>query len=109
MRICLIDNRSCGMLAPEATGYVGELGPALAEDHRVTILTIEPGFRRLPGSIGRVRHSLSQSQPEVVHLNNLTGLTLAGIMLAIGSDIEPFRPTIVLGMHDDRLLRRNVS
>ena len=30
-------------------------------------------------------------------------------MLAIGSDIEPFRPTIVLGLHDDRLLRRALA
>ncbi|TMD39562.1 MAG: hypothetical protein E6I88_12025 [Chloroflexi bacterium] len=109
MRICLIDNRSAGVLVPEAAGYVGELGPALAEDQRVTILTIEPGLRRLPGTTARVRRSLSQNQPEIVHLNNLTGLTLAGIMLAIGSDIEPFRPTIVLGLHDDRLLRRALA
>src|SRR5437016_1424831 len=89
MRICLIDNRSAGVLVPEAAGYVGELGPALAEDQRVTILTIEPGLRRLPGTTARVRRSLSQNQPEIVHLNNLTGLTLAGSPTPIADCSSP--------------------
>jgi hypothetical protein len=105
MRICLIDSRSAGALSPEAAGYVGELGPALAEDNRVTVLTIEPGLHQLPWTMARVRRALGASEAEIVHLNNLSGLTLAGILVAIGNDVEPFRPTIVLGIHDDRLLR----
>jgi hypothetical protein len=109
MRICLIDSRSAGARPPEAAGYVGELGPALAEDHRVTILTVEPGVRRLPETIARLRRALGQSQAEIVHLNNLDGLALAGITFAIGSDVEPFRPTVVLGLHDDQLLRNAIA
>lgn len=109
MRICLIDNRSVGDLSPEAAGYVGELGPALAEDNRITILTVELGLRRLPWTMARVRRALGATQAEIVHLNNLGGLTLAGIVFAIGSDVEPFRPTVVLGLHDDRLLRKGIA
>lgn len=108
MRICLIDNRQPGPLSEQSAGYVAELGPALAEDHKVAILTLEPRLVSLPNAVMRLRRALATNHPEIVHANNLSGLSLAAARLAIGSDAAPFQPALVLGLHDGRLRGRSV-
>ena len=109
MRICVIDNRQAGQLSEEAAGYVAELGPALAEAHKVAILTLEPRLVSLPNSVMRLRRAIALNHPEIVHLNNVSGLLLAGVRVTIGSDAAPFQPALVLGLHDDRLRRRSAA
>ena len=108
MRIALLDNRQANLVGQAAT-YVAELGPQLATDHRVTILTIEPGLRHLLHELRRVRRMVAADQPEVVHVNNLSGLALAAVVWAL--DHQPVKGSqpIALGIHDDRLLRHRVA
>lgn len=109
MRICLVDNRQPGPISSEAAGYVGELGPALAEEHKVAVLQLDPGAVALPNTVLRLRRAIAREQPEIVHLNQVSGLMLAGIRVAVGSDAAPFQPVLVLGLHDDRLRRRSAG
>ena len=109
MRICLIDNRQPGPVSGEAAGYVAELGPALADEHKVSILTLEPGLFSLANTVIRLRRTISTNNPEIVHLNHVTGSLLAAVRFAVGSDAGPFRPVLVLGLHDDRLRRRSAG
>lgn len=109
MRICLIDNRRPGTVSDEAASYVAELGPALAEEHKVAILTLDPGLASLPQTVLRVRRAISSGHPEIVHLNQATAVMLLAVRLAAGSDAAPFQPALVLGLHDDRLRRRSLA
>jgi hypothetical protein len=104
MRICLLDNSRAGA-ADEPAAYVGELGPALAEEHRVAILTLEPGLAHWLKARRRVRRMLATERPDIIHLNNLSGLTLAAVLAAVGAQPATLQPPTVVGLHDDRLLR----
>lgn len=109
MRICLVDNRRPGPVSGEVAGYVAELGPVLAEDHKVTILALDPQLLSIADTVMRLRRTIFATGPEIVHLNNVRGLLLAAVRLAVGSDAAPFQPALVLGLHDDRLRRRSAG
>lgn len=89
--------------------YVAKLGPQLATEHRVTILTIQPGIRHLPVAVGRVRRMIAVDAPEVIHLNHLAGQALAAVLWAIDQQRVTSSLPIALGIHDDRLLRHSVA
>ena len=104
MKICLLDNSQAGA-GDEPAAYVGELGPALAEEHRVAMLTLQPGLAHWLTARRRVRRMLASERPDIMHLNNLSGLTLAAVLAAVDAQPATLQPPIVIGLHDDRLLR----
>jgi hypothetical protein len=103
MRITLVDGRPAH--SSQATDYVAELGPILAEEQQITILTLAPGVANFPASYHRLRQNLLTDRPEIVHLNNLNGSSLAAVTLAIGNLASAFQPALAITLHDDRLFR----
>lgn len=101
MKILLVDNRSTRSSADGAAIYVAQLGPALAEEHRVDILTVEGQLPQVVGCLSRLRRAVSHDRPDVVHLNNLSGLTLLSVLWAI-----PKETAVAMSLHDYRLLER---
>jgi glycosyltransferase involved in cell wall biosynthesis len=99
VKICLVDNRSPNSLADGAAVYVAQLGPALAQDHRVSVVTLKPGTAHLLRAIRAIRRMIVSDQPDVVHLNNLSGLTPAAVLWAIDDRIP-----VALSLHDYRLI-----
>jgi hypothetical protein len=106
MKICLIENRAPGELPAAAAGYVAELGPALTDEHRVSILTVDPGIAHWLATNLRTRRCLKQDASEIVHVNNLTGAALGAVIDALGAVPQTFKPQLVIGLHDERLLSR---
>lgn len=102
MRIALLDGHPAGGDEP---AYVAELGPVLAEQHRVTIVTLTPGILNLPATVGRIRRCLLTDRPEVLHLNHLDSAALAGALAGVSAVAPAFQPPIALTLHDDRLLK----
>jgi hypothetical protein len=100
VKICLIDTRKAPLIADGVATYVGSLTPALAEDHRVTIVTIQPGLLHLPGTTAAIHRVIEHDRPDVLHVNNLVGPELAAILWA-DSSVAP----VALTLHDDQLLR----
>jgi Glycosyl transferases group 1/Glycosyl transferase 4-like domain len=96
----LVDNRQPASCADGAAIYVGQLAPALAEDHQLTILTVPPRVSQAGSALGAIRRAMAAERPEIVHLNNLAGLSLAAVLWAVGDRIP-----VALSLHDDRLLR----
>jgi hypothetical protein len=101
MKICLVDNRLPNSLADGAAVYVAQLGPALAQNHRVSVVTLKPGPPHLLQAIRATGRMIANDQPDVVHLNNLSGLTLAAVLWAIDN-----RFPLALSLHDYRLIDR---
>ena len=99
MRILLVDHRNPASRADGAAVYVGQLAPALAEDHRLTIVTVSPRLVEPGSAVGAIRRAMASAQPEIVHLNNLAGLSLGAVLWAIGD-----RTPVALSLHDYRLL-----
>jgi hypothetical protein len=100
MKICLVDSRKAPVIADGIATYVGSLMPSLAEDHRITIVIVEPGVLHLPGTTAAIHRVIENDRPDVLHVNNLLGSELAAILWA-DSNVAP----VALTLHDDRLLR----
>lgn len=101
MKICLVDSRKAPLIADGVATYVGSLVPHLAEDHRVTIVTVNPGLLHLPGTTAAIYRAIEPGRPDVVHVHNLVGPELAAILWAVSSAIP-----VALTLHDDQLLER---
>jgi hypothetical protein len=99
MKILLVDNRQPRSKADGAALYVPQLAPALAQEHQVAVITVQPGVLHVPETIGRIRRVIESEPPDLVHLNNLAGLSLVTTLWAIG-DVMP----VAMSLHDYRLL-----
>ena len=104
MKICLLDSAASELLTGDAATYVGQLGPALAEEHRIRIVSVKPGIARALPTAVKLRRVLAADHPEIVHINNLSGLPLAAVLYAVAS--VTLSPAVAIGLHDDLLLRR---
>jgi glycosyltransferase involved in cell wall biosynthesis len=128
MKICLVNNLYPPIAQGGAEIYVGQLARALAEDHQVVVVTTEPGFhlapRRETTAEGIVVYRLApffraidlyhpqiaaamsaimrRERPEVTHLHNWVGLSLAALLSGIPSS-APHIP-VAMTLHDDSLL-----
>ena len=101
MKILLVDNRRPLSMADGAAVYVPQLAPALAEEHSVVIVTVEPGILHVPRTAAAIRRAIATERPDLIHLNNLAGLSLGVVLRAIGE-----RTPLVMSLHDYRLLAR---
>ena len=101
MRILLVDNRQPVSMADGAAVYVPQLAPALAQEHRVVIVTVQPGALHLARAANAIRRPIESERAELVHLNNLAGLSLGAVLWAVGD-----RTPVVMSLHDYRLLDR---
>ena len=99
MKILLVDNRQPRSKADGAALYVPQLAPALAQEHRVAVITVQPGVPHIPETISRIRRVIASEPPDLVHLNNLAGVSLVATLWAIG-DVMP----VAVSLHDYRLL-----
>jgi hypothetical protein len=102
VKILLLDRESALGLDEPAASYVGELAPVLAEDHRVSVLTVKPNLLRIPSTTARVRRAVLEERPDILHINNLSGAALTAIVFVINEGA--YQPAMALGLHDDRLL-----
>lgn len=141
MKICLITNLYPPTVQGGAEIYVAQLARALSQEHRVVVITTEPGlhirprrdaadgitvyrlaplnvahltslphhlvpqaaFRAIdlahPQVAATVATILAKEQPDVVHIHNWVGLSLAAIMSAISD-----RRAVALTLHDYALV-----
>jgi len=99
MKILLVDNRQPRSKADGAALYVPQLAPALAQEHRVAVITLQPGVLHVPETITRIRRVIASEPPDLVHLNNLSGVSLVAVLWAIG-DVMP----VAMSLHDYRLV-----
>jgi hypothetical protein len=99
MKICLVDSRKAPLIADGVATYVGSLTPVLADDHRVRIVTVEPGLLHLPRTTAAIYRAIEGDRPDVLHVNNLVGLELAAILWAVSSATP-----VALTLHDEQLL-----
>jgi len=106
MRICLVDARSSDGLPEEAASYVGWLAPALAEEHRVTILTVQSTPLGVLAFSRRLRRAPLAERPDIIHFNNLAGITLGMLTLILREQVAS-SPALVLGIHSELLLQRD--
>jgi glycosyltransferase involved in cell wall biosynthesis len=128
MKICLVSNLYPPVLEGGAEIYVGRLARALTEDHRVVVVTTEPGFhsgpRREVSPEGIVVYRLAplfrafdlyhpqiaatmsdiikRERPDLVHVHNSKGLSLAAILSSVPSS-APHTP-VAMTLHDYGLL-----
>ena len=108
MRICLVDGTSAAGVPGEAAAYVAELGPVLAEDHKVTIVTVDSGLLGTLRALRRLRKALAADRPELVHINNVSGWPLVLLLLVI-RETGIVRPALALGIHGESLHRRQLG
>src|SRR2546430_2617000 len=128
VKICLVSNLYPPVLEGGAEIYVGRLARALAEDHQVVVVTTEPGFHsgprrevtpegivvyRLaplfrafdlyhPQIAATVSNIIKRERPDVVHVHNSKGLSLAAILSSVPSS-APHIP-VAMTLHDYGLL-----
>jgi len=128
VNICLVSNLFPPNAQGEAEVYVGTLARALAGEHRVVVVTTEPGahleprreitldgvivyrlapfFRALdlyhPQVAGTMSRIIKQERPDLVHVHNWRGISLAAILSSIPSS-APHIP-VAMTLHDDGLL-----
>ena len=128
MNICLVSNLFPPIVQGEADVYVGELARALAGDHRVVVVTTEPGghlqshrestsegvivyrlapfFRALdlyhPQVAATVSEILKRERPDLVHVHRWKGLSLAAVLSGVPSS-APHIP-VAMTLHDNELL-----
>ena len=128
MNICLVSNLFPPNVQGEAEVYVGELARALAGEHRVVVVTTEPGthlqprreitsegvivyrlapfFRAFdiyhPQVAATVSDIIKRERPDLVHIHNWKGLSLAAVMSSIPSS-APHIP-VAMTLHNDALL-----
>jgi len=99
MKILLVDSRRPLSMADGAALYVPQLAPALAQEHRVVIVTVQPGVVHVPQTINAIRRAIAPDRPDLAHVNNLAGLSLCTVLWAIGD-----RTPAAMSLHDYRLL-----
>jgi len=142
VKICLVSNLYPPIVQGGAEIYVGRLARALAEDHRVVVITSEPGahlsprrevspegvvvHRLAPLNISHLTHLphhlvpqgifraidlyhpqvaatvgdiLARERPDVVHIHNWVGLSLAATLTAAGDRIP-----VAMTLHDYALV-----
>lgn len=128
MKICLVSNLFPPNGQGEAEVYVSMLARALAAEHRVVVVTTEPGahleprreltldgvtvYRLAPFLRGfdvyhpQVAWSVSgiikRERPDLVHIHNWRGISLAAVLSSIPSS-APHVP-VAMTLHDDSLL-----
>lgn len=128
MNICLVSNRFPPVGQGEPEVYVAKLSRALAREHRVVVVTTEPGAhlqpRREVTSDGVIVYRLApffrafdfyhpqvaatmsdiikRERPDLVHLHNWAGLSLAAVLTSIPTS-APHIP-VAMTLHDDGLL-----
>jgi glycosyltransferase involved in cell wall biosynthesis len=128
VNICLVSNLFPPNVQGEAEVYVGELARALAGEHRVVVVTTEPGshlqprrestsdgvivyrlapfFRALdlyhPQVAAAMSEIVKRERPDLVHVHNWRGLSLAAVMSTVPSS-APHIP-VAMTLHDDGLL-----
>jgi hypothetical protein len=108
MRICLVDGTAAAGVPAEAAAYVPELGPVLAEDHKITIVTVDSGLLGRLRALRRLRKAMAADRPELVHINNVSGWTLVVLLLVI-RETGTVAPALALGIHSDALLRAHLG
>lgn len=91
MKICLYrDPTAAG--SPDVEAYLSQLAGVLAQDHQVTFVS----------SLTALRDRLRRDRPDVLHLNQAAGLTLARLLRsAHGRQFD--RVPVALTLHDYRL------
>jgi glycosyltransferase involved in cell wall biosynthesis len=128
VKICLVSNLYPPLVHGGPEIYVGRLAKALAEDHLVVVVTSEPGFQLAPRrevtGEGIVVYRLAplfrvfdlyhpqvattmsgiikRERPDVVHIHNWMGLSLAAVLSSIPTN-APHTP-VAMTLHDNRLL-----
>ena len=139
MKICLVSNLYPPLVQGGAEIYVGRLARALAQDHRVIVVTSEPGahlapsrevsadgtivYRLAPLNVAHLarlpRHLfpraafrtvdfyhpqvaramtdvIARERPDVIHIHNSVGLSLAAVLSAAGAGRVP----VAMTLHD---------
>ncbi len=128
MNIWLVSNLFPPIDQGEAEVYVGELARALAAEHRVVVVTTEPGahleprreitpdgltvYRLAPFLRGfdlyhpqvaaSISHIIKRGRPDLVHIHNWRGISLAAVLSSIPSSAS--RVPVAMTLHDDSLL-----
>jgi Glycosyl transferase 4-like domain len=128
MNICLVSSLFPPNGQSETAAYVGTLAGALAAEHRVVVVTTEAGAhwqpRREVTSDGVIVYRLApffrafdlyhpqvaatmsgvikRERPDLVHVHNWVGLSLAAVLSSIPSS-APHIP-VAMTLHDSRLL-----
>jgi glycosyltransferase involved in cell wall biosynthesis len=145
VKICLVTNLYPPLVQGGAEIYVDRLARALAREHRVVVISTEPGFHVSPrvevstegitvyrlapfnvAHLTRLPHRfaaqaafraidlwhpqvaltmariLRREEPDVVHIHNWIGLSLAGVLSAIR--VHAPRPAVAMTLHDYSLL-----
>jgi glycosyltransferase involved in cell wall biosynthesis len=128
MNICLVSNLFPPNGQGEAALYVGNLARGLAAEHRVVVVTTEPGahleprreitpdavtvYRLAPFLRGldlyhpqiaaSMSHVIKRERPDLVHIHNWRGISLAAVLSSIPSS-APHLP-VAMTLHDDSLL-----
>ena len=128
MKICLVSNLYPPLVQGGAEIYVGRVARALAGEHKVVVVTTDPGFhwapRREITSDGVIVYRLApffrafglyhpqvaatmsdiikRERPDLVHVHNWMGLSLAAILSSIPTN-APHTP-VAMTLHDDGLL-----
>ncbi len=128
MNICLVSNLFPPTAQGEAPVYVGELARALAGEHRVVVVTTEPGthlqprreitpegvivyrlapfFRAFdlyhPQVATAMSDIIKRERPDLVHVHNWRGLSLAAVLSSVPSS-APHIP-VAMTLHDYGLL-----
>ena len=128
MNICLVSNLFSPVGQGDPEGYVGTLARTLAAEHRVVVVTTEAGahlqprrevmldgvivyrlapfFRAFdlyhPQVATTMSHIIKRERPDLVHVHNWMGLSLAAILSSIPTS-APHIP-VAMTLHDSRLL-----
>ena len=128
MNICLVSSLFPPDSPSETAFYVGTLAHALAAEHRVVVVTTEAGthlqprrevtpdgvivyrlapfFRAVdlyhPQVAATMSHIIQRERPDLVHVHNWTGLSLAAVLSSIPTS-APHIP-VAMTLHDARLL-----
>jgi glycosyltransferase involved in cell wall biosynthesis len=104
VKILLVDDRQPRSRVTGAALYVPQLAPALAEEHRVAVVTVQPGALHLPQTTSAIQRAITAERPDLVHLNNLAGVSLGAVLWAVGD-----RTSLAISLHDYRLLTEPVA
>ena len=95
MKICLVDSRHPSTASDGAAIYVPQLAPALAEAHRVTVVTVGNGPHEMPAAANAIHNVIDRDRPDLLHVNNLAGTPLATVMWAAGNHLP-----LAISLHD---------
>ena len=104
MKILLVDDRQPRSRAGGAALYVPQLAPALADEHRVAVVTVQPRALHVPRTARAIQRAIAAERPDLVHLNNLAGVSLGAVLWAVGD-----RTPLAISLHDYRLVTEPVA